>query len=97
MLYESSSGEEDNENDDGSGKKGGPLSSEDIIDLEDMGKVVHKMEMARKNRAEEEKAMKSGLVEPREMVTPLLHKSLTKQGWFINVFANIHMYAHTHT
>ncbi len=46
--------------------------------MEDMGKMVNKMKAAAKKRQDEEEGKVLG--EPREMVTPLLHKSLTKQG-----------------
>lgn len=46
--------------------------------MEDMGKVMKKMKVAAKKRQEEEEGKVGG--EPREMVTPMLHKALTKQG-----------------
>ena len=85
LLIESSSDEEeasDNDNDSTNKEGGGagvsPHSSEGLIDVEDMGKVVKKMKAAAKKRREEEEGRLSG--EPREMVTPMLHKALTKQG-----------------
>ena len=85
LLIESSSDEEEpsgGEGDDTTNKEGGgvsPRSSGGLIDVEDMGKVVKKMKAAAKQRREEEEGRASG-GEPREMVTPMLHKALTKQG-----------------
>ena len=83
LLIESSSDEEeasDNDNDSTNkeGGGGGPQLSEGLIDVEDMGKVVKKMKAVAKKRRDEEEGRVSG--EPREMVTPMLHKALTKQG-----------------
>lgn len=64
MLYESSS---DGENDD----NGGDSDSADVIDVEDLGTMVDKMHKAKKQRITKE---------PKEMITPLLRKALTKQG-----------------
>ena len=61
------------------GEGGASKSSNDIVDLEDMGKVVRKMKAAKTRRTEEEDAMRRGS-EAREMVTPVLKKALTKQG-----------------
>ena len=41
---------------------------DDLVDLEDLGKVM-------------KKGKKEGPSEPKEMITPLLRKSLTKQGY----------------
>jgi hypothetical protein len=85
LLIESSSDEEEDnggEDNDTTNKEGGgvsPRSSGGLIDVEDMGKVVKKMKAAAKKRREEEEGRMSG-GEPREMVTPMLHKALTKQG-----------------
>ena len=61
-LYESSSDEHDDK-DDGGG---------DVIDVEDLGTMVSKMDKAKSNKI---------IQEPKEMVTPLLRKALTKQGY----------------
>ncbi len=86
LLIESSSDEEEEDNggddNDATNKEGGgvsPRSSGGLIDVEDMGKMVKKMKAAAKKRQEEEEGRVSG-GEPREMVTPMLHKALTKQG-----------------
>ena len=50
------------------------------MDLEDIGGMMNKMKSAKQRRSEEEEAMRRGEVEPREMVTPMLRKALTKQG-----------------
>ena len=42
--------------------------------------MMDKMKSARQRRNEEEEAMRRGEVEPREMVTPMLRKALSKQG-----------------
>ena len=60
-LYESSSDEHDDKDDDGG----------DVIDVEDLGTMVSKMDQAKSNKI---------IQEPKEMVTPLLRKALTKQG-----------------
>ena len=74
VLYESSSDEES-----GGEYEGKEKPSNEIVDLEDMGKVMRKMKAAKIRRREEEDAAKKGS-EAREMVTPLLKKALTKQG-----------------
>ena len=74
VLYETSSDEES-----GGEYEGKEKSSNGIVDLEDMGKVVHKMKTAKIRRREEEDAARKES-EAREMVTPLLKKALTKQG-----------------
>lgn len=45
-----------------------------LVDLEDMGRVMKKVK-------EQKKAEKNGLIERKEMITPTLRKSLTKQGY----------------
>ena len=78
VLYESSS-EDDKEEEEESRVR----SSSGVVDVEDMGRVVVKLKEARVRRSKEEAAArKNGLQssEPREMVTPLLRKNLTKQG-----------------
>lgn len=50
------------------------------MDLEDIGGMVGKMKSAKQRRLEEEEAIRSGKMEPREMVTPMLRKALSKQG-----------------
>lgn len=65
------------------GKVGGAgtsSSSTGLVDLEDIGGMVNKMKSAKQRRLEEEEAVRSGEVEPREMVTPMLRKALIKQG-----------------
>lgn len=82
MLYESSSDEENTVEDVSAlgERKGEPLSSGGLIDVEDMGQVMRKMKSAKSRRLEEEEAVRSGASEAREMVTPMLRQSLTKQG-----------------
>jgi len=48
---------------------------DDIMDLEDIGKVI------KKGKTKENQNVKTG--DPKEMVTPMLRKSLTKQGYKI--------------
>lgn len=62
QVYETSS---DDDEEGGGGGSGG----EDIMDLEDMGKVI------RKGRTPRDPSE-----EPKEMVTPQLRQTLTKQG-----------------
>lgn len=79
VLYESSSDEDDEaDGDEVEGKGRG--ASGGLVDLEDMGGMVGKMRSAKQRRLEEEAAVRRGEAEPREMVTPMLRKSLTKQG-----------------
>ena len=63
QLYETSSDDEE-----GGGGSGG--EGEDIVDLEDMGKVMKKASRYAKDIS----------AEPKEMVTPQLRETLTKQG-----------------
>ncbi|KAI7860427.1 hypothetical protein BDC45DRAFT_430579 [Circinella umbellata] len=75
-------------------------SGDEMLDVEDMGKMAGKLKAAKANRAREEqefetaqaKAKRSigtddGVVkkadQPRAMVSPMLHKNLTKQGYKI--------------
>ena len=62
-LYESSEGEAENDD-----KKS---DGDDVIDVEDLGTMMGKMNDAKKGKVSSE---------PKEMITPLLRKSLTKQG-----------------
>lgn len=92
-LYESSSDEEDAADGEAEGGGDGVMETDGVMDLEDLGKVMHKMKAAKQQRTEEEDAMSKGQInstttgegtgaaEPREMITPLLRKSLTKQGY----------------
>lgn len=76
-------------------------SEDEMVDVEDMGKMATKLKTAKENREREEheytvaqaKAKRTIGVdghttvvkksEPREMVSPMLHKNLTKQGYKI--------------
>ncbi|KAJ9051853.1 Fe-S oxidoreductase [Entomophthora muscae] len=72
-------------------------SEDEMVDLEDMGKVAKKLGAAKKQRDEDDEAIETrqglpkrsiGGQEPvirplRDMVNPMLHKSLTKQGYKI--------------
>ena len=93
VLWESSSDEEDEAEDgvqvegdskvDGKHKERSKPTSEGVVDVEDMGNMLHKLKVPKAQRKEGEvrKRMK---IEPREMVTPLLKKTLTKQGvWHV--------------
>ncbi len=89
ILYETSSDEEEEED----GKSGGGVvseghspSSEGLVDVEDIGSMMGKMKSAKKRREEEEEAVRSGVAEPREMVTPMLRKSLSKQGVYVCMY-----------
>lgn len=76
------------------------LGSEDeMLDVEDIGKMATKLKQAKLNREQEEQefavsqakakrtigtdAAVKRTQEPREMVSPMLHKNLTKQGYKI--------------
>ena len=68
--------EEEEEEDDEDNKDLGKIKKEKnngLVDLEDLGKVVTKITRSK------EKVSKSN--EPKEMITPLLRKSLEKQGY----------------
>ena len=80
VLYETSSDEEDEEGGEVEGSEGPSPSADGLVDLEDIGKVMSKMTSAKQRRRVEEEAIRSGKMEPREMVTPALRKALTKQG-----------------
>jgi len=74
LMYETTSSEEDSGveyDDQGGGKQTGGL-----VDVEDIGKAVHKMKKAKKER--DANTSRNG--ELREMVTPNLRTALTKQG-----------------
>ncbi|XP_072032877.1 S-adenosyl-L-methionine-dependent tRNA 4-demethylwyosine synthase TYW1-like [Amphiura filiformis] len=88
---ESSSEDESPEGDDAGGGDG-VMQTDGVMDLEDLGKVMHKMKAAKQRRDEEENSAKTNninssgdrennVTEPREMITPLLRQSLTKQGY----------------
>lgn len=79
VLYESSSDEANEADGDKVEGKGHGVSS-GLVDLEDIGGMVGKMKSAKQRRLEEEAAVRRGEAEPREMVTPMLRKSLSKQG-----------------
>ncbi|KAI7900974.1 uncharacterized protein BX663DRAFT_544510 [Cokeromyces recurvatus] len=70
-------------------------SGDEMIDLEDMGKMASKIKAAKERRAEEEQEFENSKAnpkrtigettvtktEPRAMVSPMIHKNLTKQGY----------------
>lgn len=74
-------------------------SDDGMVDLEDMGKMASKLKAAKISRAEEDEALENSKANPkrsigntadaasapvaREMVSPMLHKNLTKQGYKI--------------
>jgi len=74
-------------------------SGDEMVDLEDMGKMASKLKAAKVSRAEEEEDFAYSKVRAkrsigntpettaapvaREMVSPMLHKNLTKQGYKI--------------
>lgn len=77
-LYETTSEEEDDE----MLEEGGDdtlQTSNGVVDVEDLGKVMKNMKKAKVRRKKEESAQSTG--EPREMVTPMLKKALEKQGY----------------
>ena len=65
---------EESENEDSSNDEDISEEDEGLVDLEDLGSMMAKVK-AKSN----EKATKDG--KPKEMITPLLRKSLTKQGY----------------
>ncbi|XP_074643104.1 S-adenosyl-L-methionine-dependent tRNA 4-demethylwyosine synthase TYW1-like [Tubulanus polymorphus] len=73
VLYESSSEEDDdNDNDDGNKEH----MSNGVMDMEDLGNMMQKMEKAKIQRKAEESSKGE-----REMITPILKKALEKQGY----------------
>jgi len=70
--------EDDDDGENGDGADGGGGSGAELVDLEDMGKVVKKMAVSKKQRKREEAGGPK-----REMVTPELRKELGKQGYKI--------------
>ena len=52
-----------------------------------MGSMVGKMKSAKQRRLEEEEAIRTGKMEPREMVTPMLRKALSKQGRYFVLYS----------
>lgn len=85
MLWEETSDEEDEsvgerEEEEEEKQKLSRRSGAGVVDVEDMGRVLHR---ARVPRAGGEVEIKRR-VEPREMVTPLLRKNLSKQGTYFS-------------
>ncbi|KAG0742138.1 hypothetical protein G6F57_007867 [Rhizopus arrhizus] len=70
-------------------------SEDEMLDLEDMGKMASKIKAAKARRAEEEEDFENSKArakqtigektrekpQAREMVSPMIHKNLTKQGY----------------
>ncbi|KAI8876785.1 hypothetical protein K501DRAFT_337875 [Backusella circina FSU 941] len=71
-------------------------SGDEMLDLEDMGNMASKIKAAKAKRAEEEEDFENSKAQakrligdvkakekaaPREMVSPMIHKNLTKQGY----------------
>jgi tRNA wybutosine-synthesizing protein 1 len=83
------------ESDDDSDSNNNNGSDTEMVDVEDMGALAPKLQVARKSKEEEESMYKNlngrpkrslieqdtPVKEPKEMVTPMLRKSLTKQGY----------------
>ena len=84
-MWESTSEEEEEEVEGGKeeGGRSGVGSSREsgVVDVEDVGKVLHRARVPRASRELEVRKR----VEPREMVTPLLRKNLSKQGTYMYV------------
>ncbi|XP_033628293.1 S-adenosyl-L-methionine-dependent tRNA 4-demethylwyosine synthase TYW1-like [Asterias rubens] len=74
-LYDSSSEEEVSDVEDAQDGSSKVTETNGLTDLEDLGKVMKKMKKAKDDRASAKSA------EPREMITPMLRKALTKQGY----------------
>ena len=85
-MYETTSSEEDSEYENGEEAIGGKTTG-GLVDVEDIGKVVHKMKKVKKQKDADRK---NG--EVREMVTPMLRKALTKQGVCVCVRACVCMH-----
>ena len=78
-MYETTSSEEDSDYENDGEEAIGGKTTAGLVDMEDIGKVMHKMKKVKKQRDAERK---NG--ELREMVTPMLRKALTKQGVFVS-------------
>ncbi|XP_070572971.1 S-adenosyl-L-methionine-dependent tRNA 4-demethylwyosine synthase TYW1-like [Ptychodera flava] len=93
-LYETSS-DEDESDEEEEGADGDKVKRSDgVVDLEDLGKMMGKMKKAKAEKESETgsviangvghrkfKKAKDSQAEPKEMITPLLRQSLTKQGY----------------
>ena len=87
-MYETTSSEEDGDGDDEEAVGGKTTAG--LVDVEDIGKVVHKMKKVKKQRDADRKNS-----EVREMVTPMLRKALTKQGVCVCVYCvRVCVYVH---
>lgn len=73
---ESVNDDDDDDNSNGSDEKTQKKKASGLMDLEDMGEMVGKMNRERKRRMQEEAGG-----EKREMITPELRSALTKQGY----------------
>jgi len=81
--------EEDEEGSAGEDGEGFGSESEEVFDLEDLGAVATKISKAREQREQEDGvgggdaklAVGGNPPEPKEMITPMLRKNLTKQGY----------------
>ena len=84
-MWESTSEEEEEEVEGGKEEEGrsgvGSSRESGVVDVEDVGKVLHRARVPRASRELEVRKR----VEPREMVTPLLRKNLSKQGTYVHV------------
>ena len=79
VFWETSSEEEEEEEGRGKdGEQGEGGGGGGVVDVEDIGRVLHRVKIPRAGRGEE--VRKRAKMEPREMVTPLLRKNLSKQG-----------------
>jgi len=93
--YDSYNESEDDDEQDSDSSNNNDGSDTEMVDVEDMGTLAPKLQAARKSKEEEELSNrnrngqpKTSLIEqeipvkePKEMVTPMLRKSLTKQGY----------------
>ena len=87
-MWESSSEEEREDEEEEKKEVVGMKGGSGVVDVEDVGDMLHR---ARPLLASRELLVRKR-VEKREMVTPLLRKTLSKQGkvWFIHIAVMLH-------
>jgi len=78
---ESAGSEMEEEEEEGMEDEVHPEETGDLVDLEDLGKMMNGIKKAKAKRSREEIRGGAQNGEPREMLTPLLRKSLEKQGY----------------
>ncbi|CAO3703429.1 unnamed protein product [Rhizopus stolonifer] len=96
IAFQSEDEDDEEESEEGSTGIDVDGSEDEMVDLEDMGKMASKIKAAKAKRAEEEEDFENSKAkakraigevkskekaQAREMVSPMIHKNLTKQGY----------------